>query len=441
MMKRLSMAIGAMIALSGCGLFGGGDDGPQTPTLGNRTPILVSENEIEADPQIASVPVVLPAATVNPAWLQPGGNASKSMGHLALSGSPGRAWSVSIGEAGSNRARLAAAPVVANGRVYTIDTDATVRAFDARNGGEVWSTRFGTEIDGEAALFGGGVSISGDRLYVTNGVGYVGALDAATGSVLWKVRPGPPLRGAPTIANNNVYVLSQDNQIYALNMADGSSEWNVAGALQTSGVFGVAAPASAQGSLVAGFSSGELIAYRYENGRILWQDALNRTAISTSVSTLSDIDASPVIADGMVYAVGQGGRTVALGLATGQRIWEISAGGLSTPWVAGDWMFFVTDTAQLVALARANGRIRWITQLPRYRDPEDREGPIFWRGPVLAGGQLVLVSSEGHLSFVDATTGTIRRTDELDEGFDLPPVVADNTLYLLDSDGRLSAWR
>lgn len=439
-MKRIVCILAAMAALSGCGLFGGGDE-PETPTTGNRVPILVSEDEIEIDAQIASVPVVLPASQVNPGWLQPGGNASKAMGHLALGANPARAWSVSIGEAGSNRARLAAAPVVANGRVYTIDTDATVRAFDARNGGEVWRTSFGTEIDGRTALFGGGVSVSGDRVYVTNGVGYAGALDAATGAVVWKVRPGPPLRGAPTIANNQIYVLSQDNQIYALNMNDGSTEWNVAGAVQTSGVFGVAAPASAQGSIVAGYSSGELIAYRYENGRVLWQDVLSRTNISTSVSTLSDIDASPVITDGTVYAVGQGGRMVALGLSTGQRIWEIGAGGLSTPWVAGDWMFVVTDTARLVAIARASGRIRWITQLPRYRDPEDREGPIFWRGPVLAGGNLILTSSRGQVAYVDATNGTIRRTDQLDEAIDLPPVVADNTLYILESDGRLSAWR
>lgn len=438
-MMRIVIPICVALALSGCGLFRG--DGDATPTIGNRTPILVSENDVQADPQIATVPVVLPAPTVNAGWVQPGGSASKSLGHLALSSTPTRAWSVSIGDGGGSRARLAAAPVVSNGRVYTIDTDATVRAFDAQTGGEVWSMRFGTEIDGESALFGGGVSVSGDRLYVTNGVGYAGALNVADGSQIWKVRPGGPLRGAPTIANNNVYVLTQDNQVFALDPANGETRWSVSGTLEVSGVFGVAAPASAQGTMVAGFSSGELIAYRYENGQIVWQDGLNRTSISTSVSTLSDIDASPVIDSGFVYAVGQGGRMVALRLITGERLWELNAGGLSTPWIAGDWMFAVTDDARVVAIARANGRIRWISQLQRYRDEEDRKGPIFWRGPVLAGGQLILASSRGHLAFIDPATGAVNRIEELDEGVDLPPVVANNTLYLLDNDGELSAWR
>jgi outer membrane protein assembly factor BamB len=438
-MMRILILFCAALALSGCGLFRGSGDA--TPTIGNRTPILVSENDAQVDPQIASVPVVLPPATVNAGWVQPGGSASNSLGHLALSSTPVRAWSVSIGDGGGSRGRLAAAPVVSNGRVFTIDTEATVRAFDAQNGAEVWSVRFGSEIGSESALFGGGVSVSGDRLYVTNGVGYAGALNVADGSLIWKVRPGGPLRGSPTIANNRVYVLTQDNQIFALDPANGETSWTVSGTLEVSGVFGVAAPASAQNTLVAGFSSGELIAYRSENGQIVWQDGLNRTSISTSVSTLSDIDASPVIDSGFVYAVGQGGRMVALRLITGERLWEVNAGGLSTPWVAGDWMFAVTDDARVIAIARANGRIRWITQLPRYRDEEDRKGPIFWRGPVLAGGQLISVSSRGHLVFMDPALGTVSRTEELDSGVALSPVIANNTLFLLDSEGQLSAWR
>src|SRR3546814_18790946 len=61
-----------------------------------------------------------------------------------------------------------------------------------------------------------------------------------------------------------------------------------AGTVERAGVFGSATPAAAQGTVVAGYSSGELTAYRYENGRVVWQDALARTSISTSVSSLSE---------------------------------------------------------------------------------------------------------------------------------------------------------
>src|SRR3546814_409221 len=140
------------------------------------------------------------------------------------------------------------------------------------------------------ALFGGGVSVEGDRVFATSGLGDVAALNASNGSVIWKKRPGGPLRGTPTLSNGNVYVVSQDNQIFALNAENGDLGWTESGTLEVTGVFGVAAPAAGQGTVIVGYSSGELTAYRYEHGRTLWGDALSRTSISTSVASLSDID-------------------------------------------------------------------------------------------------------------------------------------------------------
>ena len=156
--------------------------------------------------------------------------------------------------------------------------------------------------------------------------------------------------------------------MYALNMLDGSVQWNEAGTVGLAGIFGVAAPAAGQGTVVAGYSSGELTAYRYENGRNLWNDALARTSISTSVATLSDIDADPVIDRGRVFALGQGGRMAAYELVTGQRIWELNIAGITTPVVAGEWVFVLTDDAKLLCIARPNGKVRWISQLAAYKD-------------------------------------------------------------------------
>ena len=198
--------------------------------------------------------------------------------------------------------RLASAPIVANGRVYTIDTLGAVRAFDARTGALYWASQTPDDKGNERSLYGGGIAYDNGRIYATNGLGYVSALDEQTGGIVWQVRPGGPLRGAPTVANGAVYVMSQDNQIYSLDETNGKTNWSEAASLEIAGVFGSASPAVGQGTVVAGFSSGELNAYRYENGRQVWQDALQRTSITTSVSSLSDIDADPVIDSGQVIA-------------------------------------------------------------------------------------------------------------------------------------------
>jgi len=440
--KTLLLAPVAMLVLSGCSILGGGgDSGPQTPTRGNRTPILSRiATEIVADPQLATTAVILPPAQANTSWAQAGGNAAKVPGHVALAAAPTRAWSARIAGSTSRR-RLAASPVVADGKLFVVDSSAVVFAFDAGTGARLWQHEIAVARDLQDATFGGGAAYDNGRVYATNGVGDVVALDAATGTEIWRVKPSGPLRGSPTVAFNQVFVMTQDNQIFALSATDGAIVWQDAGASGQAGLFGVAAPAAGQGTVVAGYSSGELVAYRYENGRNLWSDALSRTSISTQVGTLTDVDADPIIDGGRVYALGQGGRMAAYEILTGQRIWELTLAGVSTPAVVGEWVFTLTDDARILAIQRNTGRIRWVTQLDRYRDPSDREGPIFWTGPVLANNRLWIASSTGVVRSVDVSTGEATDFTEVDGGVSLAPIVANQTLYILDDGGTLTAWR
>ena len=192
---------------------------------------------------------------------------------------------------------------------------------------------------------------------------------------------------------------------------------------------------------MAGFSSGELNAYRYENGRAVWGDVLSKTSISTSVSSLSDIDASPVIDRGRVFAVGQGGRMVSMDLVTGQRIWEINVAGISTPWVAGEWVFVIDDEARLLCIARSTGKIRWVSELQRFKKKKKKKGLITWVGPVLAGDRLIAASSEGELVNIALADGAIQTRVKSGKGISLSPIVANNTLYILDDGGKITAWR
>ncbi len=440
MMKsvRVPVAVAALTALSACGIFKG--DGNKTPVLGQRVPVLAAETGISADATIADVAVVLPPATANADWSQPGGNAAKSMGHLALSASPVRAWSANI--AGSTgRTRLAAAPVVAGGTLYAMDTDGVVHALDAQTGASRWRVETVKDKDNRKAAFGGGVSVEGNRAFASNGLGDVVALDTANGAEVWRAKPGGPLRGSPSVSLGNVYVVSQDNQLFALAQADGAVIWTQSGTIESQGVFGAAAPATAQGTVVAGYSSGELAAYRYENGRSLWSDSLSSSTISTSVSSLADIDAEPVIDEGRVYAVGQGGRMAAIELVSGQRLWEQNVAGISTPAVAGEWLFVVTDDARLIAIARGTGKIRWINQLRAWKNEKKKSGPVTWVGPVLAGDRLWLVSSLGDMVSVSPSDGSLASTVEVDDGVSLSPIVAGGTLYILSDKGRITAYR
>lgn len=436
---RVAAALSALALVSGCGVIKGGGK-PKTPVLGERVPILMSENDIVADRSLAGVDVLFPEAVANESWNQPGGNASKSMGHLALGQSLSRVWTKSVAKT-SKRERLAASPVIAGNKLFVIDTDGVVHAMAADTGAQLWTANTVKEDGNKSARFGGGASVDGERVFASNGLGDVVALNVADGTEIWRKRPGGPLRGAPTLANGNVYVITQDNQLFALTQDAGDVSWTSTASLESQGVFGVAAPASANGTVVAGFSSGELNAFRYENGRSLWAEVLSRSSITTSVSSLSDIDAEPVIDQGRVYAVGQGGRMVAIDLASGQRMWEQNIAGISTPWAAGEWLYVVTDDARLLAIARGSGKVRWISQLTHYRNEKKLKGEYAWVGPILAGGRLLLANTQGELVSVNPADGSVISTMDIKAAVTLQPVVANNMLYILDDKGQLSAYK
>ena len=444
MIKHKSLGIVVMIAValaaSGCSVFKRGKPSA-TPVLGKRIAVLSTEGDVQVDLATSALPMSHPPATPNDSWSQSGGNASKSMGQPALGNALAQAWMVQAGRGSSLTARLAAAPIAANGRVYTIDTLGAVRAFDAASGRLLWASQTPYEKGGVPSLFGGGIAYDNGFIYSTNGLGFVSALAESTGGVVWKVRPGGPLRGAPSIANGALYVISQDNQVYSLNETDGSTNWSQAAALEVAGLFGSASPAVGQGTVVAGFSSGELNAYRYENGRQVWSDTLQRTSIRTSVSSLSDVDADPVIDNGQVIAVGGGGRMVALELTTGQRQWELNIAGIATPWVAGDWAFVITDDAKLLCVNRQTGHIRWINQLPQFEKPKSKKGQIDYVGPILAGDRLIVAGSNGVLVNIDPVTGSYQNQTNVGAGITVPPIVANQMLFVYDDAGRLHAFR
>ena len=228
---RIGLMIAAALAASGCGLVKKGR--PKTPVLGERIPVLTTEGDVEVDPALAATAITLPAPVANSEWSQSGGNASKSMGHVALGTALGRLFTVQAGRGSNLTARLASAPVVAGNRVFAIDTLGTVRAFDSNTGAPVWVSQTPSDKGNESSLYGGEIAYDNGYIYATNGLGYVAALDVRTGGIVWKVRPGGPLRGAPSVASGALYVMSQDNQIYSLKEADGSTNWSQAASLRS----------------------------------------------------------------------------------------------------------------------------------------------------------------------------------------------------------------
>jgi outer membrane protein assembly factor BamB len=431
-------ALLAPVALGGCSLWDDWFGKRKTPLAGKREPILVGRRGLTVDD--GAPKVVLPPEVRNAAWPQSGGNPTHVMGHLAAGDSLAEAWSANIGSGGGYRRKIMAHPVAADGLVYVMDSDAVVSAFDIAGGRRAW--RFDTrQEDDDSTNVGGGLALDQGTLYAVNGLAEVVALDATKGSVRWRNSYGAPARSAPTVVEGRLFVTTIEDRLLALAADDGRQLWNHQAANATTSVLGRPAPAYAAGLVVAGFGSGELATMRAETGNVGWTDNLAAAVRTGTLADFSAIRGLPMIGDGRVYAISMGGLLVAVDLPTGRRLWERQVAGEDSPWAAGSWLFVVSLDQKMAAINRDDGRVAWVTELPRWENPEKEKDAITWFGPLLVGDRLIVAGTNKEALAVSPYTGEILGHQTLSGAASLGPVVAGGTVFVVTDDGRLLALR
>lgn len=435
--KLLAVSL-ACLAVAGCSVFGGSEK--EAPLAGERIPVMLTSAALNVDARIADLDVELPRPIVNVNWPQQGGNANHAMHHLALPESLGVAWRADAGRGSSEEERILSGPVVAGGQIYVIDANATVSAFAVGEGDLSWRTEL--EPDGERdGSWGGGLAYDGGRLFVTTGFAQVIALDAASGEVLWRTAVSGPMRAAPAAYDGRVFAVTKDNQLHALDAASGQLLWSHTGIVESVGLLGGASPAVEGDIVIVPYSSGEIFALRAQNGRELWSENLAAVRRLDSMSALSDIRGRPVIDRGRVYAISHSGRMFAIDLRSGRRVWEAEIGGVEQPWIAGDYIYVLSTDAIVACITARDGRVRWVTPIGLFKNPDDQEGRRVWTGPVVAGDRLIVAGGHGEALSLSPFTGEILGNIKTPGGVTVPMAVADNTLYLLSDAAELVALR
>lgn len=408
---------------------------------GKRIAILEQAHKIEADKDLGGAKPQLPPIQVIKGWLQTGYSTANLMPNAALDIHPKQIWSASIGDGSDSDFRLLAKPVTGEGKVYSMDAQGQVRAFDAASGDRKW-TFDTTPKDRDENAAGGGLGFDSGVLYATTGFGEVLALNAADGAVKWRKQLLNPIRAAPTIAGGHVYVVSIDNELQALDTRNGDILWHHRGITENATLMGASSPAATPDGVIVAYSSGEIFNLRPENGRVAWSYTLTVPTQIGAMPAIADIRGLPVIDESRVYAISQSGRIAAIDQRTGDRAWEADIGGVNTPLVAGDTIFVLSNDMQLVALMRDSGRVMWIVDLAKFADPDDHDSDrVIWTGPLLAANRLWLVNTQGQLVSFDTADGKQMDVIDLSGPAFISPIVANNIMYVVLDSGKLEALK
>ncbi|MCZ0810647.1 MAG: PQQ-binding-like beta-propeller repeat protein [Pseudomonadota bacterium] len=441
-MKRNGIFLGlaAILAVSACSK-------EEAILQGDREMIREVSDDSDAMPDAVaqenrSQPLTLPAAQVNASWTQAISSPETRVAHPALSDAPERIWSTSIGSGDGRKVRITADPVVADGRIFTLDASAKVSAVST--GGEVLWTR-SLVPPGESATdaTGGGLAYGAGKLFVSSGFGLMTALDPETGAEIWQQNLRATGSGSPTVSGDLVYLVAGDELAWALDTDNGRIRWQLSATPDIHNVMGGPAPAVTSKYAIFAFGSGEVQGAFRQGGLRLWDSQIAGQRRGYAHARVGDITGDPVVWNERVFVGSHSGRMVALGLANGDRLWTADQGPLNRVWPAGDSIFMVSDRNELIRLQAEDGARVWAVKMPFFTKTRPRrQSEIFaHHGPVIAGGQLIVASSDGFLRFYDPVSGELRRTAELPGGATTNPVVAGGTLYVVSANGQLHAFR
>ncbi|MDP6884211.1 MAG: PQQ-binding-like beta-propeller repeat protein, partial [Rhodospirillales bacterium] len=234
-MPRTAFIIIALLLLGACDTWFGETEDPPLP--GKRISVLLHEKSLVPDPEAAREEILLPPPSVNPDWPQAGGYANHAMHHTEVAADIRRAWKADIGSGSDDTDRIIASPITAQGRVFAMDAETVVSAFDADTGQHLWEIEL-TPEDEDDGHIGGGLAHDKGRVYVTTGFAEVIALDAETGAVLWRQSLGGPMRAPPTARGGRLFAVTINNKLFALDASDGATLWTHSGIAETASLLG-----------------------------------------------------------------------------------------------------------------------------------------------------------------------------------------------------------
>jgi outer membrane protein assembly factor BamB len=328
-----------------------------------------------------------------------------------------------------------------------MDAAATVSAHDTRTGAELWKANLRPKSKYNREGFGGGLAYDNGKIYASSGFRLVAQIDAATGQLGWESHTDAPVHDAPTVAGGRIYVVDVNDELLTFNEASGVADWTYQALTEPARMLVASSPAVSNDTLVASFASGELVALRTDNGTELWNQPLSHTTRTNALSEIRDIAGRPVIYKGEVFAVSHADVMADTDLRTGAVRWQLPISGTTSPWAAGDVVYVVDLSGEVICASRDSGQLYWLADLNAPRAPDKKHkkpgkrSRAVWSGPILASGRLITVSSAGEAVALDPKTGAVERRLKIGDDALLSPIAANGMIYLATQKADLIAIR
>ncbi len=338
---------------------------------------------------------------------------------------------ISLGNILFEKINLIVQPVNLGENIFYADKDFNIISRNYLTGKLNWKTNLEREKK-EKILFLGGISLVGNSLVVTSGLGNIYLIDSNTGKKVWKKNFLVQFSRPALIFKNKVFAVSDDNQTFCLNLKNGEIIWNHIGNLEEVSIIGGSKPAAIDNTVVLSYSSGEIYALDENDGSLIWFDNVGSSNYF-SRSALNDIQSPLSIVNNKVYSPTFSDKLLVYDLNDGSKIWELKISSINQVTISGEALYIIDTLGKLLCLDSKTGKLLWSVQLKTNYDGEE----IRWYGPLLTSNKLLVSNSFGTILSLSPFTGKTLSKLNFDEGFILSPFQIKNEVFLITKKGTI----
>ena len=332
-------------------------------------------------------------------------------------------WSANVGS-DAKKLYVRLQPTVDGDRIYAAGVKGKVSAYDAKTGGLLW------EVDTQARLRGG--PGFGDGLVLLGSAdAELIALDRDTGAERWRTLASSEILAAPSAADGVAVARSIDGRIFGFESATGKRLWIYDSSVPVLTLRGTSAAVIYAGGVIAGLSNGKLVALRLKNGELLWESRIALPRGRSELERIVDIDADPLVADGVIHVATFQGNIATIALENGRGLWNRKMSSHAGIGADRERLYVTDENSEVWSLERRSGSSFWKNADLRARK---------LTAPAAVGKHVVVADLEGYVHFLKRDSGAIvARIRVGSSPIVAAPVVVGNMVYISGSSGTLTA--
>ena len=253
--------------------------------------------------------------------------------------------------------------------------------------------------------------IADEILFVATRRGEVIAVELESGRRAGQASFGESIEGTPVLDAGMLFVPVGWGRraLIGYDLLRGSTMWKVDGAPINAGLITFA------DVVIAADSDGMVRAHAKSDGAIDWEVNLGDGV---------GVKASPVLAGDVVIVADDQGRIAALNPANGSPTWSATVGApvLATAASDGETLFVPTTRGRMIALRVADGQLLWTYEAGTVNP--------YLASPAVSDGRVVFGGSDGMVRAVDASTGKLLWSTEVEAAVTAAPLIAADVVYV-----------